>query len=73
MSRLNVNVHGLTPRERLELIEELWESLADSEKHLPLTDAQRQELDRRLDEVDRGEAPGIPWDEVLSRIRAEPE
>lgn len=36
---------------------------------LPLTAAQRDELDRRLDEMDRGETVGIPWNEVLERIR----
>ncbi len=36
---------------------------------MPLTEAQREDLDRRLDELDRGEVEGIPWDEVLKQIR----
>lgn len=34
-----------------------------------MTNAQREELDRRLDELDREGPIGIPWDEVLGRIR----
>jgi putative addiction module component (TIGR02574 family) len=36
---------------------------------IPLTDAQRAELDRRLDELDVGEVEGIRWDDVLRRIK----
>jgi len=53
----------------LRLLEELWESLATTPEAIPLTNAQREELDRRLDELDRDGQIGIPWDEVLHRIR----
>ena len=35
-----------------------------------LTEAQRAELDRRLDELEVEGPVGIPWDEVLSRIHS---
>ena len=34
-----------------------------------LTPAQREELDRRLDEVDAGETEGVPWEEFRARLR----
>jgi putative addiction module component (TIGR02574 family) len=34
-----------------------------------LTDAQREELDRRLDDLERSGTEGIPWEEVLRQIR----
>jgi len=34
------------------------------------TSAQQAELDRRLDELDRGEAQVISWDEAKRRIRS---
>jgi putative addiction module component (TIGR02574 family) len=34
-----------------------------------LTEAQRQELDRRIEEMDRDTNPGIPWEEVVNQIR----
>ncbi len=59
----------LSPRERLRLIEQLWESLTATPEAIPLTEAQRAELDRRLDDLDREGPVGIPWEEVLDRIR----
>ena len=65
-----IDIASLKPGERLRLIEELWESLSATPEQVPLTDAQRAELDRRLDEVDRDGPTGIPWEEVYSRIRS---
>ena len=36
---------------------------------IPLTSAQREELDRRLDELESEGPVGIPWEDVLRRIR----
>jgi putative addiction module component (TIGR02574 family) len=51
------------------LIEDLWESLSSNPDALALTDAQREELDQRIDDMDQDETPGIPWQDVLKRIR----
>jgi putative addiction module component (TIGR02574 family) len=62
-----IDIAKLTPAERLDLLEQLWDSL--SPEAIPMTDAQKEELDRRLDELDRDGPAGIPWNEVLDRIR----
>jgi putative addiction module component (TIGR02574 family) len=49
----------LTPPERLALIAQLWDSLESDQ--LPLTAAQRTELDRRLETIDDDRREGIPW------------
>jgi putative addiction module component (TIGR02574 family) len=61
----------LSVAERLELVQELWDSIAaECEREpLPLTDEQRQDLLRRLAEADADPASGIPWEEVRKRIR----
>jgi len=69
MAKPNINVSELSPEERLELIEELWDSLSGRPDALALTDAQREELDRRIDEMDRDETLGEPWRDVLKSIR----
>jgi len=69
MSKPSLDVAALTPEERLDLLEELWDSLAATPTAIPLTGAQRAELDRRLDDLEREGPVGIPWDEVLGRIR----
>jgi len=70
MSKPALNLDALSAEERLRLIEELWESFSESPESVPLTDAQREELDRRLDDLERSGPEGIPWEEVLRQIRS---
>ena len=72
MSKPALNIDGLSSEERLRLIEELWESLSQSPEAVPLTEAQREELDRRLDDLERSGPEGIPWEDVLQQIRNRP-
>jgi putative addiction module component (TIGR02574 family) len=52
----------------MELLERLWDSLSATPEAIPLTDAQREELDRRLDDLEHEGPVGIPWEEVLRKI-----
>jgi len=65
-----VDIGSLSWDERLRLLGELWESLRETPEAIPLTAAQREELDQRLDELDREGPTGIPWDDVMQRIRS---
>jgi len=67
-----MDISKLTRDEQFQLLDELWEHLGRDPQALPLTDAQRQELDRRLDDLDAEGAVGIPWDELVAQIRARP-
>ena len=69
MAKPVLDIERLSADERLDLLERLWDSLTKEPGGVPLTKAQREDLDRRLDELDRGEVDGIPWDEVLTQIR----
>lgn len=74
MSRTRIDVKSLSPEQRLALIEEIWDSLDPED--VPVTAAQRAELDRRSADLDRdielGRPLGIPWEEVLRRLREHP-
>jgi len=72
MSKPALNIDNLSPKERLRLIEELWESLSESPEALTLSDGQRVELERRLDDLERSGPEGIRWEEVLQQIRTRP-
>jgi putative addiction module component (TIGR02574 family) len=61
----------LTPAERIQLAEELWDSVAADPENLPaLSDAQRAEIQRRLDEHDRDPTTAIAWEELRARLRS---
>jgi putative addiction module component (TIGR02574 family) len=65
-----IDITTLTGEEQLQLLEKLWDSLSSTPMAVPVTDAQREELDRRLDEIDREGPVGIPVEEVLGRLHA---
>jgi putative addiction module component (TIGR02574 family) len=56
--------------DRLRLVHEVWDGLVDSGYDPDLTEEQRIELDRRLDEDDADPDDGVPWVEVKARALA---
>jgi putative addiction module component (TIGR02574 family) len=61
-----LGIDRLGVEERLALIDELWESISGAE--VPLTDAQRTELDRRLAEHEANPDDVVPWEDVKSSL-----
>ena len=61
----------LSIEERIELVGAIWDSVAEdaSLEHLPLSDAHRAELDRRLADLDENPEAGSPWPEVVDRLQ----
>ena len=57
----------LTPSERLALISQLWDSLEDDQ--LPVTAAQRVELDRRLATLEQDRREGISWSTLKAELK----
>jgi putative addiction module component (TIGR02574 family) len=57
-----IDIDSLTPRERIELAEDLWDSL--TEEDIELTPEQVAELERLEQEGSRGR----PWREVLDEL-----
>lgn len=70
MSRLaKENILDLSVSERIQLVEDIWDSIAKVPESLPLSDEQKLELDRRLDAHHNDPDAGSPWDVVRDRIR----
>jgi putative addiction module component (TIGR02574 family) len=59
----------LSTAEKLELVEELWDSIPEADEALKLTPEQRGDLDHRLAEADADPNGGVPWEEARERIR----
>jgi putative addiction module component (TIGR02574 family) len=72
MAKPAVNIDSMSRDERLELLEELWDSLSREAEALPLTEEQQAELDRRLDALDREGAVGASPTELRARLRRGP-
>lgn len=56
----------LSPSDRLELIEALWDTL--SEEDIPVTPEQRALLDERLDDLEKNPDAQSSWEEVKARL-----
>ena len=60
----------LNVEDRLTLAQQLWDSLSEEVMRLPLTPAQRQEVDRRLEAHRANPQAAIPWEQVEAEARA---
>jgi len=58
----------LPVQERIRLAQEIWDSIAEVPESVQLTEAERVELDKRLDAYYQDRSPGSPWPEVRDRI-----
>ena len=56
--------------DRLALMEEIWESLSAEVEHAPLSEAQRDELERRLAAHEASPGDVVPWEEVKAKALA---
>jgi putative addiction module component (TIGR02574 family) len=56
----------LTAAERLSLIADLWDSFGDAD--VPVTPAQRQELERRLVTFEHDHAGAVTWDQLKAEL-----
>ncbi|MEW6369203.1 MAG: addiction module protein [Acidobacteriota bacterium] len=63
------SVFDLSPSEKLQLVEDLWDELAATPSEVPVWDWQREELDRRNSRLSATPASGLTWEEVKRRVR----
>jgi len=65
-----VSVFELSPSEKLQLVEDLWDDLAAAPESVPVHDWQKKELARRKANLVRARASAPSWEEVKRRVRA---
>ena len=70
MSPKIASVFDLSPSEKLQLVEDLWDDLAATPEAVPLHDWQKEELARMKANLSRNPASGLSWEEVKRRIRS---
>ena len=66
-SALLSQILQLPPDQRLQLVEEIWDSLAKSAASVPVPEWHRAELDRRL--ADPSEQATLNWDDVQQGLK----
>ena len=60
---------NLSVEDRIQLVEAIWDSIADDPDSLPVTEAQRAELDRRLAAHQRDPDATRAWPQVRDELK----
>ncbi len=61
-----LGIDQLSVAEWILLVEEIWDSIVSEAEDLPLTEAQKQDLERRLAEYNDNPKAGSSWEDVTS-------
>jgi len=64
------DVMELSVAERIELVEDLWDTIAEVPEIVELTEEQKRVLDERLEAYHKNPDAGSPWEDVKNRIRS---
>jgi putative addiction module component (TIGR02574 family) len=64
-------IFKLERAERLQLVEDLWDSLAQEGAQLPVSESKREELRRRKERLLRQPSSGRTWEQVKQRARTQ--
>jgi len=64
------DVINLSVPERIQMVEDIWDSIAELPDEVPLTQEDKAELDKRLDAYHQNPDEGSPWGVVRERIRS---
>lgn len=69
MSRAPIDeILDLPTAERVEIVQEIWESIVTRPESVPLTVAQREELERRWRDFQVNPDEGEPWEDVKQSL-----
>lgn len=63
------SIFDLSPPEKLQLVEDLWDDLAATPEAVPVHDWQKEELARRKANLMKNPASGLAWADVQRRVR----
>jgi putative addiction module component (TIGR02574 family) len=64
------SLFDLTPPEKLQLVEDLWDELASTPSDVPIHGWQKEELARRKANLSNKPASAVTWQDLKDRIRS---
>jgi putative addiction module component (TIGR02574 family) len=68
---LTQEIQKLSVAERIQLVEDLWDSIARVPELVPVTEAQKAELDQRLERYAQGATTARIWEEVKNNLTSQ--
>jgi len=70
MNGTESSIFDLSPAEKLQLVEDLWDDLAGTPEAVPIHDWQKHELARRKANLLKNPASASTWVDVMRRVRS---
>jgi putative addiction module component (TIGR02574 family) len=65
-----ISIFDLSPSEKLQLVENLWDNLAATPEAVPVHDWHKEELARRKANLMQHPTSGLTWEDVQRRVRS---
>ncbi|MCC5641137.1 addiction module protein [Nostoc sp. CHAB 5844] len=62
-------IKTLSIEERIRLVQAIWDTIAVEQGYLDLTEAQKQELDRRINDYEANPNNVMTWEEIKASIK----
>ena len=66
-----LGIDQLSVAQRILLVEEIWDSIAAEAEQAPLSEAQQEDLQRRLESYAENPKSGSSWEDVKARLAGE--
>ncbi len=70
MNPTTISIFDLSPSEKLQLVEDLWDDLAATPEAVPVHDWHKEELTQRKANLMQHPTSGLTWKDVQRRVRS---
>jgi putative addiction module component (TIGR02574 family) len=64
------DILDLSVSERIQLVQDIWDSIAQVPESVSLTEEEKAEIDSRLDAYHKDSNAGSPWSVVRERVKS---
>jgi len=71
MTHMMQDILKLSVSERILMVEAIWDSIAEKDENLELTDEVKELLDDRIEAHKKSPGEGSDWAEVKARIKSQ--
>ena len=64
-------IFELSVAERIQIVEDIWDSIVSTPEEISLSEAEKAELDKRLESYQQNPNEGIEWETLKKNISLE--
>ena len=61
-------IFELSVAERIQIVEDIWDSISNTPEELPLSEAEKLKLDKRLESYRQNPNEGIKWETLKKNL-----